>query len=207
MLSITKTTMWSNFWRSMAQSLRYGRNFLTGMNLLVNSDSWERYCWIQVAPMLVKNAREVPDYEIDPKELDFTNSVNITKVKNWICLSSMKRKENKTMMKVCLFYLIFGLYVSSFHLSNYPLEMLSGFTPFHWWMKCFVNYIWYWQVIVSCGLVTFNSPYLAQICMESVCLFWNDRIFNSWWSVSFRDWFVLFFFFFQVFFKKIGSIE
>lgn len=32
-----------------------------------------------VAPMLVKNAREVPDYEIDPKELDFTNSVNITK--------------------------------------------------------------------------------------------------------------------------------
>lgn len=31
--------------------------------------------------MLVKNAREVPDYEIDPKELDFTNSVNITKVK------------------------------------------------------------------------------------------------------------------------------
>ncbi|MQL99830.1 hypothetical protein Taro_032558, partial [Colocasia esculenta] len=32
-----------------------------------------------VAPMHVKNAREVPEYEIDPKELDFTNSVNITK--------------------------------------------------------------------------------------------------------------------------------
>ncbi|XP_022142233.1 serine/threonine-protein kinase STY17-like [Momordica charantia] len=32
-----------------------------------------------VAPMLVKNAREVPDYEIDPEELDFTNSVNISK--------------------------------------------------------------------------------------------------------------------------------
>lgn len=37
--------------------------------------------------MLVKNAREVPDYEIDPKELDFTNSVNITKVKiTSVCL-------------------------------------------------------------------------------------------------------------------------
>ncbi|KAK2998888.1 hypothetical protein RJ639_023067 [Escallonia herrerae] len=29
--------------------------------------------------MHVKNAREVPEYEIDPKELDFTNSVEITK--------------------------------------------------------------------------------------------------------------------------------
>lgn len=32
-----------------------------------------------MAPMHVKNAREVPEYEIDPKELDFTNSVDITK--------------------------------------------------------------------------------------------------------------------------------
>ncbi|KAK2994572.1 hypothetical protein RJ640_012739 [Escallonia rubra] len=32
-----------------------------------------------VAPMHVKNAREVPEYEIDSKELDFTNSVEITK--------------------------------------------------------------------------------------------------------------------------------
>lgn len=31
--------------------------------------------------MLVQNAREVPEYEIDPKELDFTNSVDITKVR------------------------------------------------------------------------------------------------------------------------------
>lgn len=31
-------------------------------------------------PMHVENAREVPEYEIDPKELDFTNSVSITKV-------------------------------------------------------------------------------------------------------------------------------
>ncbi|XP_010272702.1 PREDICTED: serine/threonine-protein kinase HT1 [Nelumbo nucifera] len=32
-----------------------------------------------MAPMQVYNAREVPEYEIDPKELDFTNSVEITK--------------------------------------------------------------------------------------------------------------------------------
>lgn len=33
-----------------------------------------------MAPMHVENAREVPEYEIDPNELDFTNSVEITKV-------------------------------------------------------------------------------------------------------------------------------
>ncbi|GFQ03187.1 serine/threonine-protein kinase ht1 [Phtheirospermum japonicum] len=32
-----------------------------------------------IAPMHVKNAREVPEYEIDPRELDFTNSIEITK--------------------------------------------------------------------------------------------------------------------------------
>ncbi|KAB2025643.1 hypothetical protein ES319_D06G164300v1 [Gossypium barbadense] len=32
-----------------------------------------------MAPMHVNHAREVPEYEIDPKELDFTHSVNITK--------------------------------------------------------------------------------------------------------------------------------
>ncbi|KAJ4980581.1 hypothetical protein NE237_031418 [Protea cynaroides] len=32
-----------------------------------------------MAPMHVQNAREVPEYEIDPTELDFTKSVNITK--------------------------------------------------------------------------------------------------------------------------------
>jgi len=35
----------------------------------------------QMAPMHVNHAREVPEYEINPKELDFTNSVEITKVK------------------------------------------------------------------------------------------------------------------------------
>lgn len=33
-----------------------------------------------MASMHVNHAREVPEYEIDPKELDFTNSVEITKV-------------------------------------------------------------------------------------------------------------------------------
>ncbi|PQQ13740.1 serine/threonine-protein kinase HT1 [Prunus yedoensis var. nudiflora] len=32
-----------------------------------------------MAPMHVQNAREVPEYEIDPTELDFSNSVDITK--------------------------------------------------------------------------------------------------------------------------------
>ncbi|KAJ9567012.1 hypothetical protein OSB04_002978 [Centaurea solstitialis] len=32
-----------------------------------------------MAPMHVRNARQVPEYEIDPKELDFTNSIDITK--------------------------------------------------------------------------------------------------------------------------------
>ncbi|TYI31014.1 hypothetical protein ES332_A05G424700v1 [Gossypium tomentosum] len=32
-----------------------------------------------IAPMHVQNSREVPEYEIDPSELDFSNSVNITK--------------------------------------------------------------------------------------------------------------------------------
>ncbi|KAL9316612.1 hypothetical protein ACSQ67_017613 [Phaseolus vulgaris] len=32
-----------------------------------------------ITPMHVENAREVPEYEIDPSELDFTNSVCITK--------------------------------------------------------------------------------------------------------------------------------
>lgn len=32
-----------------------------------------------MAPMHVKNVRDVPEYEIDPQEIDFSNSVNISK--------------------------------------------------------------------------------------------------------------------------------
>ncbi|KAK9696877.1 hypothetical protein RND81_08G002900 [Saponaria officinalis] len=34
---------------------------------------------LPMAPMHVKNARDVPEYEIDPQEIDFSNSVNINK--------------------------------------------------------------------------------------------------------------------------------
>lgn len=33
-----------------------------------------------MAPMHVKHAREVPEYEINPNELDFANSVDLNKV-------------------------------------------------------------------------------------------------------------------------------
>lgn len=39
-----------------------------------------------MAPMHVNHAREVPEYEINPKELDFTSSVEITKVKAFLLL-------------------------------------------------------------------------------------------------------------------------
>ncbi|EYU31606.1 hypothetical protein ABFS82_13G042000 [Erythranthe guttata] len=41
-----------------------------------------------MAPMHVQDAREVPEYEIDPKELDFTNSVEITK--GTFCIASWR---------------------------------------------------------------------------------------------------------------------
>ncbi|KAL7129120.1 hypothetical protein ABFS83_13G042400 [Erythranthe nasuta] len=41
-----------------------------------------------MAPMHVQDAREVPEYEIDPKELDFTNSVEITK--GTFCVASWR---------------------------------------------------------------------------------------------------------------------
>lgn len=34
---------------------------------------------LKIAPMHVQNAREIPEYEINPNELDFSNSVQITK--------------------------------------------------------------------------------------------------------------------------------
>ncbi|KAL6992342.1 hypothetical protein U1Q18_010450 [Sarracenia purpurea var. burkii] len=43
-----------------------------------------------MAPMQVKNSRQVPEYEIDPTELDFTSSVEITKVFDWV----RKRKRD-----------------------------------------------------------------------------------------------------------------
>ncbi|KAL3508992.1 hypothetical protein ACH5RR_028393 [Cinchona calisaya] len=41
-----------------------------------------------VAPMHVQNAREVPEYEINPRELDFSNSIDITK--GTFCIASWR---------------------------------------------------------------------------------------------------------------------
>lgn len=35
---------------------------------------------MQVAPTQVKNARQVPEYEIRPDELDFSNGIELSKV-------------------------------------------------------------------------------------------------------------------------------
>nr|GMD31830.1 serine/threonine-protein kinase HT1 isoform X1 [Ipomoea batatas]GMD36725.1 serine/threonine-protein kinase HT1 isoform X1 [Ipomoea batatas] len=43
---------------------------------------------LPMAPMHVQNAREIPEYEIDPKELDFSNSVDITK--GTFCIASWR---------------------------------------------------------------------------------------------------------------------
>jgi len=39
----------------------------------------DTFVCFQMAPMHVKTAREVPEYEINPSELDFTQSKEITK--------------------------------------------------------------------------------------------------------------------------------
>lgn len=71
----------------MAQSLWCVLNFVkcslfSDLGLFDLNGLWLLY--VQMAPMHVRYAREVPEYEIDPKELDFTNSVEITKV-TFIC--------------------------------------------------------------------------------------------------------------------------
>lgn len=45
------------------------------------------FCHLQMAPMHVQNAREVPEYEINSNELDFSSSVDITKVLDKIFFS------------------------------------------------------------------------------------------------------------------------
>lgn len=45
------------------------------------------YFHLQMAPMHVQNAREVPEYEINSNELDFSGSVDITKVLTKISFS------------------------------------------------------------------------------------------------------------------------
>ena len=87
MLYITKSTMWLSFWRSVVLSHSYVFLFFDWIGNLffivfVFFDFQIGDCDFaaQMAPMHVRHAREVPEYEIDPKEIDFTNSVEITKV-------------------------------------------------------------------------------------------------------------------------------
>ncbi|XP_074575014.1 serine/threonine-protein kinase 12-like [Curcuma longa] len=57
---------------------------------------------LRVAPMHVENAREVPEYEIDPSELDFTNSIEITKgtfrIVTWRGIQVAVKKFNEDMI-------------------------------------------------------------------------------------------------------------
>lgn len=85
MLYITKSTMWLSFWRSVVLSHSYV--FLFFLLKIISlflcfliSKLVTVILTAQMAPMLVRHAREVPEYEIDPKEIDFSNSVEITKV-------------------------------------------------------------------------------------------------------------------------------
>ncbi|KAG5094840.1 hypothetical protein JHK84_050428 [Glycine max] len=52
---------------------------LLRLKQMFDSKSLLPYLCFQMAPMHVNHAREVPEYEINPKELDLTNSVEIMK--------------------------------------------------------------------------------------------------------------------------------
>ena len=41
---------------------------------------WIFASFLKIAPMHVNNVREVPEYEIDPAELDFSNGNDLSKV-------------------------------------------------------------------------------------------------------------------------------
>jgi len=44
--------------------------------------------FLKIAPMHVNNCRQVPEYEIDPAELDFSNGNDISKVCIYLSRSS-----------------------------------------------------------------------------------------------------------------------
>ncbi|XP_019159294.1 PREDICTED: mitogen-activated protein kinase kinase kinase isoform X3 [Ipomoea nil] len=95
---------------------------------------------LPMAPMHVQNAREIPEYEIDPKELDFSNSVDITK--GTFCIASwrgtqvaVKRfgealftDEEKVWVDkhlgMSLHYCIVGF-------DNFPLDIARGMNYLH----------------------------------------------------------------------------
>ncbi|VFQ84133.1 unnamed protein product [Cuscuta campestris] len=55
---------------------------------------------LPMAPMHVQNAREIPEYEINPKEIDFSNSVGITKVKPNCHITAQLLKHNSRFLLI-----------------------------------------------------------------------------------------------------------
>ncbi|XP_040970301.1 integrin-linked protein kinase 1 isoform X2 [Gossypium hirsutum] len=97
-----------------------------------------------IAPMHVQNSREVPEYEIDPSELDFSNSVNITKgtfrVASWrgikVAVKTLGEEvfTDEEKVWVCLTLLVIFVYVcmfncwssiSNFFVSNLICDFIS----------------------------------------------------------------------------------
>lgn len=60
--------------------------------------------------MHVRHAREVPEYEIAPKELDFTNSVEIDKVKLTACKELMLEAHKIRKWRFCFYMIALYLY-------------------------------------------------------------------------------------------------
>jgi ankyrin repeat protein len=63
----------STIWQPLADALHYQNHDV--IKILEKHGSK-----LKIAPMHVKNVREVPEYEISPNELDFTNGNGISKV-------------------------------------------------------------------------------------------------------------------------------
>lgn len=115
---IIKSMMQSNFWRNMARNLWYVQcvgcvGFLRFWYLYLSAYRSWLICFMlfvylfkrsnnQTAPMHVKNARQVPEYEINPQELDFTNSVDITKVRYMFSFWSPKENLNIHVLSIWL---------------------------------------------------------------------------------------------------------
>ncbi|MBA0781289.1 hypothetical protein Gotri_002227 [Gossypium trilobum] len=97
-----------------------------------------------IAPMHVQNSREVPEYEIDPSELDFSNSVNITKgtfrVASWrgikVAVKTLGEEvfTDEEKVWVCLKLFVIFVYVcmfkcwssiSNFFVSNLICDFIS----------------------------------------------------------------------------------
>ena len=87
MQCIIRIMMWSRSLRSMAPSIRYYDECRLCLMFCFVQVFWIFASFLKIAPMHVNNVREVPEYEIDPAELDFTNGNDLSKVCMYISLS------------------------------------------------------------------------------------------------------------------------